>query len=192
MDFEVLSQYKSVFIAFHMLGFIFGLGGATIADTMFFRFLGDYKISKKEHVVLGMLSQIVWGGLVLLWISGILIFLGDVERYSNSSKFLLKVVVVTVITINGFLLNTVVAPKLMKIDWKLGHNAKRRVLRKYAFALGAISMVSWYSAFILGSIRSLPYSFERLLVAYALVLILTIVGSQCLEALFAWKRSKSS
>ena len=35
MDFEVLSQYKSVFIAFHMLGFIFGLGGATIADTMF-------------------------------------------------------------------------------------------------------------------------------------------------------------
>ncbi len=187
---ELLAQYKPVFVGLHMLGFIFGLGGATIADILFFRFLADLKISKKEHVVLGALSQIVWVGLAVLWISGILIFLGDIERYSSSSKFLLKAVVVAVVTVNGVLLNSVVAPKLMKIDWKLGRNAKRRILRRCAFALGGISMVSWYSAFILGSLRSLPYSFGQLLTAYIVLLVLVVVGSQCIEALFAWKRSR--
>ncbi len=187
---EMLANYSSVFTAFHMIGFIFGLGGATIADIMFFRFLADFKISKKEHVVLGALSQIVWAGLAILWISGILLFLSDIEKYSQSSKFLLKAIVVTVVSLNGFALNSLVAPKLMRIDWKLGRDAKRRNLRRLAFVLGSISMVSWYSAFILGSLRSLPYSFSELLVGYGVLLILAIIGSQMLEALFAWKRSK--
>jgi hypothetical protein len=190
MSVEILSEYKSVFVAVHMLGFVFGLGGATIADIMFFRFLSDLRISKKEHTILASLSQIVWVGLLMLWVSGILIFLGDVERYSASSKFLLKAVVVVVITINGVLLNTIVAPRLMKIDWKLGHNARKRHLRRLACALGGISMVSWYSAFVLGSLRSLPYSFSELLIVYVGMLLLTVIVSQCMEALFAWKRSK--
>ncbi len=190
MFFELLLEYKSVFVAFHMLGFIFGLGGATIADIMFFRFLTDLRISKKEHTVLGALSQVVWVGLAILWISGILIFLSDIQAYSHSSKFLLKAMVVIVVSLNGFALNSLVAPRLMHIDWKLGRDAKRRNLRRLAFALGSISMVSWYSAFILGSLRSLPYSFSQLLVGYGVLLILAIIGSQMVEALFSWKRSK--
>ncbi len=187
---EILTNYSSVFTAFHMIGFIFGLGGATIADIMFFRFLSDFRISKKEHTVLSALSQVVWVGLAILWVSGILLFVSDIEKYSHSSKFLLKAIVVTVVSLNGFALNSLVAPKLMRIDWKLGWNAKKRPMRRLAFALGAISMVSWYSAFILGSLRSLPYSFTELLVGYGVLLILAIIGSQMLEALFAWKRSK--
>ena len=56
--------------------------------------------------------------------------------------------------------------------------------RKIAFALGGVSMVSWYSAFILGMLRKAPFDFSSLLLIYFLLLVGAIIGSQFMERFF--------
>lgn len=63
--------------------------------------------------------------------------------------------------------------------------------RKIAFALGAISVVSWYSAFILGVLRKLPIEFSLLLLIYLFILGSAVIGSQFMERSFV-KRANSS
>ena len=43
---SLLAEHRRWFIGAHLLGLVFGLGGATISDIMFFRFLKDLRVSK--------------------------------------------------------------------------------------------------------------------------------------------------
>ena len=91
---------------------------------------------------------------------------------------------VAVIVVNGAFLNLLVAPKLVKISFHERHRheaGELRHIRRIAFALGAISITSWYSAFILGMIRRSPLEFSPLLLIYILVLGGAIIGSQIMD-----------
>lgn len=168
----------------HLLGFALGVGGATITDVLFFKFLNDFKISAEENKVLHTLSQIIWVGLLLAVISGIGLYLPNAEVLNETPKFLLKTLVVLVIIVNGAFLNLYVSPKLVTISWNSTTLLPVRSilrLRRAAFALGAISFVSWYSAFILGFLKNVPFGFTQLLGIYAGLLLIAVVGSQILE-----------
>lgn len=167
----------------HLLGFALGVGGATITDIFFFKFLNDFKISPEESKVMHILSQIIWVGLLIAVISGIGLYLPNAEVLNETSKFLLKTIVVMVIIVNGAFLNLYVSPKLIDLSWQPGVLPMKPVLRfrKIAFALGAISFVSWYSAFILGFVKGIPLSLPALLTLYVGILLLAIVGSQITE-----------
>lgn len=102
--------------------------------------------------------------------------------------------VVAVIIINGAFLNLFVAPKLVKISFEEKDKHQPDELhykRKIAFASGAVSAVSWYSAFILGMLRSVPLDFSSLFLIYLLLLGGAIIGSQFMERLFV-KRANLS
>jgi hypothetical protein len=43
----------------HLLGVVLGLGGATIADLLFFKFLREFEISKKDAEILRLLSRVI-------------------------------------------------------------------------------------------------------------------------------------
>ena len=58
-------------------------------------------------------------------------------------------------------------------------------LRKLAFALGAISMTSWLSAFLLGMLRGLQVEFLSLLSVYIGVVIIAVISSQFMEWYYA-------
>lgn len=58
-------------------------------------------------------------------------------------------------------------------------------MRKVAFMLGGISITSWYTAFLLGSLRKVPFSFPTILACYCLVLALAIIASQVMERAFS-------
>ncbi len=184
---ELLSEYRGVTVIIHAMVAAIGLGGATVSDILFFGFLRDGKISDKERETLRTLSRIIWTAITFIVITGIALYLPATARLGASSKFLLKVVVVAVIIVNGSFLHFFIAPKLTQIAFT-ATGAHRR-LRRIAFALGSISIVSWYSAFILGSIRSIPLSFPVLLVLYGLLLLCAITGSQIVERLLA-RRAK--
>jgi uncharacterized membrane protein len=171
----------------HMLGFALGVGGATITDILFFRFLGDFEISKDEHNVLQILSQIIWIGLVLVVISGIGLYLPNAAVLNETPKFLLKVLVVAVVIINGAFLNLYVSPKLIQLSWKKTIVPIKPVvrLRRIAFALGGISFTSWYGAFVLGFLNDVPLSFTQLLGIYLGLLVLAVIGSQIFERIFS-------
>ena len=156
-----------------------------MADVFFFKFLKDLKISKDESKTLGMVSEVIWFGLALLVISGIGLYLPEMARLNESPKFLVKVIVVGVIIVNGIFLNLKISPQLVKISFGRAHKHKPGELRgqrKLAFALGAISITSWFSAFILGMFRSVPFSFIHLLSIYLIVLGIAVSLSQIAES----------
>ena len=180
----LMGEYKRVFVALHLIGMALGLGGATISDLFFFRFLKDLRISLEEANILHMFSQIIWVGLGIAIISGIGLYLPDMARLNESAKFMVKVIVVAVVTINGLFLNLKIAPLLVKISFGKKHTHQKGELhreRRLAYALGAVSMVSWYSAFTLGMFRSSPLDFLPLLGVYTLLLIVGIGVSQVVE-----------
>lgn len=195
--FNIASMLKTPFVMLHLLGFALGVGGATIADIFFMRFLKDFKISEEENKILTLMSNVIWLGLGILIISGIGLYLGNMEFLNQSTKFLTKVIVVGVILINGIVLNIVVAPRLVSMRFKNEKEMQNTLpvmrslrLRRLAFACGAISFTSWYTAAILGSLRSIPLSFPTILSIYIGIVILAVIGSQIFERVFcAYKTS---
>lgn len=181
---EFFYENKLIFTIIHLFGFAIGLGGATIADFLFFKFLKDFKITINEKNILSFLSKIIFTGLFILYLSGIALVLSDPNKFLNSSKFLTKAFIVVVITINGIVLHKVITPKLIKIDWKQGLNASNRKYRKLAFACGSISIISWYSAFILGTLKSIPVTVNIGILIYLSVILLAITASQITENLW--------
>jgi uncharacterized membrane protein len=185
---EFLGVSRPIVLVLHAVGAAVGLGGATIADVLFFRFLKDFKISEWESEVLAALSQIIWFALAVLVVTGAGLYFSDMEALHKSSKFLVKVIAVGVIIVNGAFLNLLVSPKLVQISFGEKHDhhpGELHHMRKVAFALGAISITSWYFAFVLGSLRSVPIGFAPLLFAYLAVVAAAVFGSQLFERSFA-------
>jgi hypothetical protein len=167
-----------------MLGLALGFGGAMITDILFFRFLRDFRISAFESDVMRTLSQVIWLGLSILVISGVGLYLPQMEVLNASSKFLTKVTVVAVILINGAFLNLVISPRLVSMSFAaLPPEAagKMALFRRFAFALGSVSFTSWYTAFILGVTRSVPIGYLPMLSIYLFALAVAVSGSQIME-----------
>ncbi len=178
---SAVTEYKVFILTAHILGTVLGLGGATVADILFFRFLKDYKISRLECDVLSILKKVILGALSLIIASGIGLCFTDMVLYSASGPFLAKMLIVGVITINGIALHLIIAPHLLRLDLKL-HHKRHREWRRTAFALGGISVCSWYCAFFIAMLKSvLPQSFVFLFGGYLALLLLTIVATQVIE-----------
>lgn len=184
--FELLAQ---PIMALHLVGFALGVGGITVSSILFFRFLKDFKISPSEDKVLKTISQVVWLGLFLVILSGIGLYVPKMEMLNESPVFLVKMVVVLIIILNGAFLDLVISPKLIKISFKgSGLVSKIQRMRSMAFASGAVALVSWYSAFILGTIENIPLSTTHIFSIYFALIVLAIIFSQVAEKLLSSKR----
>lgn len=182
---HLLREFRFVVLMLHVASMGIGLGGATITDFFFFKFLKDLKISKFESNILHSMSEFIWFALAVATLSGIGLFLPEMGGYLDSSKFITKMFVVGVIIINGFFLNHFVSPQLVKISFtgKPHHHYKGELvdLRRIAFALGGISIASWYTAFTLGMLRSIPIPAWVGIGIYVLILVCAVIGSQIAE-----------
>ncbi|GIW65529.1 MAG: hypothetical protein KatS3mg094_048 [Candidatus Parcubacteria bacterium] len=164
-------QKLSIFI--HALTSGIALGIVSVVDYLFFKFLKDKKIDEKEKSILDNLSDFIWLILGLIIVSGVFIYLSDMDKYHNSVKFMLKMIIVLIIVINGFLMNLIVSPKLIEFDFQKLNNLKERIF----ISMGVISITSWLLAFILGRLKTIPLSLIEALGLYLLFLIITIISS---------------
>lgn len=186
----ILQQYKIVIVILHAFSAAVGVGAVTLTDLFFFKFLKDYRISHQEKEVMDTISDVIWVALVMLIVTGIGLYLSQTEALAVSTKFWAKVVVVGVVTVNGILLNLIISPKLMSISFgetHVNHPGQLHGLRRLGFALGGISIVSWYTTFLLGSVRSLPFTTPQILLGYAGLLIVVVIGSQIMDRIFVKK-----
>ncbi len=160
--------YRVPILVLH--GFIgaVGVGSAATLDLLFFSFLKDRVIQKHESKVARTVSPLFMYALVGLYVTGFFLFLSDIPRYIESAKFLTKIVVVCVLTINGFILHHYITPKLHLLSLNSRTEPRKRLLR-LAFACGAISLPSWIIAFVLGSVNHLPVQLWMLLLLYMLI-----------------------
>ncbi|MFN3403535.1 MAG: hypothetical protein ACK40G_05520 [Cytophagaceae bacterium] len=191
----LLQETYQVTLTFHVLGVIFGVGGTAVIDIMFFHFLRDFKLHIREAGIMHLISQLIIAGLGLIIVTGVALYYGDEETFRNSPRFLTKMITVAVAIINGILLNLYVTPKLKKISFRNeDRNKKYELLKIIAFALGGISVVSWFSAYFLAMLKDLSqYSFTTLTTGYFIILFTAIAGSQIMKKIFEKRgQSKSS
>jgi hypothetical protein len=163
----------------HVIAVVFGMGGALVSDILFSFFSKAKKLNTTEISTLSILSNIVFYSLIVIVISGITIFLSDVERYMHSAKFLAKMSILLVLLINGYVLNKAVWPHLLNEGFFV--LKKERSIRQLAFACGAVSVVSWLSVCTLGVLNKLNMSYSTIISVYLLILLFGVVVSLRME-----------
>ncbi len=176
---ELFSIIKTPATILHVLAVVGGMGSALLSDILFNFYAKDRQINKTEQKTLEILSKVVWISLIVISLSGIAIFLSDIEKYLASAKFLAKMTILGVLLANGYLLNSYAWKHLLRPGF---FTAKRESLaRKISFAGGAISVISWLSVCTLGVMDSLPFSYTHIIGLYGLIILVGILGALLLE-----------
>jgi len=179
---------KTILIIGHAIGAVLGVGGATMSDLMFFKSVKNLKISKTEMKFMELGSLQVWAGIALTIISAIGFFIWFPELL-KTSRILAKSSIFLIILANGIFLNLWVTPFLKKhIDVNLAESESFRKAQTILVTSGAVSIISWYYVFILGTWRTIPYSYGPVIIAYFAILIpgiivANVVGRYKLRAL---------
>lgn len=182
-------KYKAVFVIMHVFSVISGMGSALVSDVLFNIYIKDKKINITENHTLEILSKIIWVSLIGVVISGLAIFFSDTAKYMASHKFILKMLIVGIIIINGLLFAFITHGSLRKINFRDTNIQYKYVrIRKLSFAFGSISIISWFCAFILGSIRSIPVSLSQGIQIYFLLIFFGIIFSQILDILITKRK----
>lgn len=173
-----------VLVALHAIGFAFGVGGATSSDLVFLRSIKNGKVSRDQYDLIKTLSAIVWTSVVVLLVSGVALMalqqyeIGEVPRY-QWSWFQLKVLAFAFVVANGVVFHFGVFPIVRKSIGKSFRTSKMK--RRYPlFAItGAVSIVSWYTAFFMVAFGRffIDFSFIALLSGY-----LTAIGAGAIGA----------
>lgn len=166
---------KTILIIGHAIGAVLGVGGATMSDLMFFKSVKNLKISKTEMKFMELGSLQIWGGIALTIISvaGFLIWF---PALLSTPRILAKTTIFLVILANGVFLNLWVTPFLKKhIGVNLAQSESFRKKETILISSGAISIISWYFVFVLGTWREVPYSYGPIIITYLAILIPGII-----------------
>ena len=177
-------KHKIVFVILHGIAAAVGVGATTVTDTLFFKFLKDYQISESEKAITKTLSGIIWFAIVVLLVTGVFLTMFSWPDILQNTKFVAKMILVLVVVLNGSLLNFYISKKLTSIPFgekSENLDPKTRRDRKLAFFSGGLSLVTWYSIFILGSVRSLPLSVWAILIIYIVLVLGSFSGAMFFE-----------
>ncbi|MFT6829199.1 MAG: hypothetical protein ACJAV6_000012 [Candidatus Paceibacteria bacterium] len=170
---------KTFYLLLHLFGITLGAGGSFMSDVLFVTTTKDRILDDNELMILKKGSTVTWIGLFLLIISGSLLVSLDPQFYFSSDKFILKMIIVGIIIANGIIFHLIHTPRLKKLVGKyLSTSLEFRKYSKSMYYSGAISIVSWISALILGSLRMIPVSIPIGLVVYLVLISVAIVGAE--------------
>lgn len=136
--------------ALHLLGLALGFGLAIVADASAARLMVR-PLDRREVTGLQRLHRTVSLGLVLFWISGlVLLYLRTGFQVQNfSPKLMTKLGVVTLLTANAIMIGRLALPVLVATQG-LRFGALPQGLRVQMAVLGALSTAGWISALALG------------------------------------------
>lgn len=170
---------KTIYTILHLLGVTLGAGGSFMSDVIFITTTKDKVLDKSEFNILTKGSMVVWIGLLLLVISGALLFSLDPNTYLSSSKFILKMIIVGVIAINGLIFHIYHTRRLRSLVGEhLSVSADFIRYSRGMYYSGALSMVSWVSALILGGLRMIPVSVALGLGIYSGLVVCALIGAE--------------
>ncbi|CAD5110188.1 hypothetical protein [Zestomonas carbonaria] len=175
----------------HLIACCVAIGMVIVSDFSMIKKLIGGGSSTQDSDHLAKLKDTVLIALAALWITGLMIIGLDVSikgmEYFLNPKLQAKILIVTLLTINGFALHQFVMPAMEKAGCILKMAPNARTLAIFA---GTVSGVSWLYAALLGIGRPLAwkYSLHELLIAYPLLIA---AGFTMMVLLVDWKTSRS-
>jgi hypothetical protein len=176
---EIFENIKLPATITHVISVIFGMGSALISDILFTFYSKDKKLNETEINTLSILSKVVQFSLIFIFLSGAILFLSDINKYLESSKFLSKMTILAVLLINGYFLNNYIWRNLLKKDFFISN--KNRTVRRFAFVAGAISVVSWLSVCVLGILNSIELKYIEIMIVYIIIVAIGSIVSIIVE-----------
>jgi hypothetical protein len=190
MDFEFT---RMAVVYLHLIACCVAIGMVLTSDIAMVKQLikGDPN-DRVDAQHLADLQRTVSRALIALWATGIAIVTLDATikgwGYFANPKLQSKIAIVTLLTINGFVLHKFVLPLLQKAGSLLKLSFSQRML---AIFTGAVSGVSWFYAAMLGVGRPLnfKYSLVEILAAYP---VLIGGGFVMMVLLTAWAQYQAS
>jgi hypothetical protein len=167
---------KSLVVFVHLIACCVALGLVLYLD-MSLLFSRRRELSPKLLQDMQTLPTLVHHGLVALWATGFAIVAIGMQMkglaYLDNPKLWVKVLVVTVLSINGWLLHRYALPMMVK-SLRLSDLARKQ--RLHLCWMAGISGASWMTAAYLGIARYMngSLSFTSILAVYLLVLLASL------------------
>ncbi len=143
---KLYSHSKAVSSAvsfFHLAPLIFGAGAAFITDRATLRAVKMGTDERERHLVeLGRIHNAVLLALTLSFVSGILMFLSDVETFIGSIYFWIKLALVGVLLVNGFVMT--------RVEQSLASTPDDEALWMHLRTVAILSGVLWLATTLAG------------------------------------------
>lgn len=176
---EFFTTIKTPLTIVHVISVVFGMGSALISDVLFTFYGNDKKLSATEIKTLRLLSNVVWVGLIVITLSGVGLFLSDIPKYLQSVKFLAKMSILAVLLVNGYVLHKYIWKHVIARNFLVSNQESR--MRKFAFACGAVSVLSWMTVCGLGVLDKVSVSYGVLMGGYATLIIGGVITALLVE-----------
>lgn len=162
----------------HLVGLCFGFGGAVITDLLFVRMVRKRHTGHTMIIVLETASSVVLAGYLLLVVSGI----GLISTGSPiTSRFIVKMCIVGVIGINGWLAHSVTFPKIKKRVHRSRNTGELPSVSldflHQLSVIAAVSMVSWTTASVIGGWKTHWVAWWVWVTGYIFVLLFAVIIS---------------
>ena len=186
---DIFIAYKQFFTVFHVLAVVVGMGAAISTDFLFGYYSRNKKLSQGEVSTIRFLSMVVTYALVGIVLTGITVFLSNPEKYLNSAKFLTKSTIVAILCLNGYLLHHFVFKHISDKNYLTSQ--RDHIIRRWSFAFGSVSVVSWLGAMTLGVFDRISISYQSAITVYIILLSLAIAFSQIVLYIFEHRKSKN-
>jgi hypothetical protein len=147
---------------------------------LFLHCLEDNKISRKEADALQKVSELVWVGFVLVFISELARYVAFTNDLANSNLFLVEIIALVVALVFAAALKVLFSPFLVVLpfdDGKAEDEADEQAsplipVRNATLIIGSVTMAAWYFAF---AVNYLPATSIALLLMLFVVLLSVVV-----------------
>jgi uncharacterized membrane protein len=138
--------------SFEFITLILGIAVFTTLEILTLKFLRDYKITLAEEYTLKIFSQFAWFTLFLYILNNVGIYLPQYLISNISNIFYIELGLIVLIIINTAISYIQILPELKDPILNEGKTVKVSRLKKYKYiatSQSIISLISWYSLFIL-------------------------------------------
>ncbi len=191
MGIELYTWVKAI----HIVALAVAFGGAIAAD-LFFLTRAVFRPIEASTIAVGhFLAEIVATGLVVLWLTGIMLVMtaynADPQVLYNE-KLWVKIFIVTVLTVNAVVIHGTVLPSVAEQEGRRLFDFMPLGKRLVLALAGATSMVSWLFPTLLGTAKELNFKVPgyQILGCYYVALVVAAAGVSLLAiAVGRWKES---
>ena len=178
---NIALEYSYIIIPIYACFLAIGLGISILSEILFVRFLKDRVISETESRVLHTCHQIIWAILIFVILSNYVLSMSN--TFFLQPRFVSKTVILTILVILTFFYESLVSTKLLEIyrQPNMSKSKSLESLRALPFVLGPISLISWYSIFIIDSGIAPTSSTLQILSTYLIMIIIGVIFGNFLK-----------
>ena len=168
-------MFHALLLFAHILGIIAAISAMFVSENIIYRKYDRF--SSVDVSLVGQLSNVIKISLLILWLSGFgLIYLGYQSNplFLANEKIWAKIVVVSIITLNGFYISRRIMPRIKMLSHT--RTLVNSYFESFMFRLSfAVSVSGWLVAMFFGIARFMNNSFSMYYLLYGFCSIVGLV-----------------